>query len=144
MNTLADLIEQWASRVNLTDWQRQANRYKNRCVYILESKGFYKIGKTQNLSVRIKSLQVGNPFGLNIAHVIFTDYHTKVERALHLIFGDSHTGNEWFNLSLKEISTIKSMDVEGILSWANSLRPVSQVQPETPKDQMTFNWKEQA
>lgn len=139
MTTFEDLIEQWARRTNMTDWKRQARKHQNQCVYILECKGVYKIGKTGDLNVRMKSLQIGNPFGMHIAHVIFTEDNSKVEHALHQIFADSRARDEWFNLSFRDIAVIKSMSIQQILSAADGRKP-AEVQPDVDRDQLSFDW----
>lgn len=137
---VVELVEQWARNANVADWRSNAKQHQNQCVYILECRGVYKIGKTGDLNGRMKGLQVGNPFEMRIVHIIFTEHNTKVEQALHCIFADSRAQNEWFNLGLRDVATIKSMTVEQILSAAEALKP----KPETPTqinpDQMSFDW----
>lgn len=141
MTSLEDLIGQWASRANVTDWQRQAKKHKHRCVYILESRGVYKIGRTENLPKRIKSLQVGNPFGLQIAHVIFTEEYIKVEQALHTIFAHDRANNEWFSLGMRDLAVLRSISVPLIFQWADSLKKHEpEAQADDPRDQMAFDW----
>lgn len=138
---IEDLIGQWASRAHITDWQQESRKHRHRCVYVLECRGSYKIGRTENLPKRMKSLQVGNPFPMTLAHVIFTEEYIKVEQALHSIFEHSRTSNEWFSLSLRDLATVRSMSVQMIFQWADSLKtPESDPQPDIPKDQMTFDW----
>jgi hypothetical protein len=140
MTAFEDLIGQWASRANVADWQRQAKKHKHRCVYVLECKGVFKIGKTGDLNKRMKSLQVANPFDMKIAHVIFTEDHHKVEQALHLIFAESRERDEWFNLGIRDLAAIKSMTVQQILRTAEGLKAKPEAQPIIPADQMTFKW----
>lgn len=110
---------------------------KYRCVYILECKGLFKIGKTDNLSGRVKALEIGNPFPVQVAHVIYTDDYHKVEKALHQIFDTSHERGEWFNLSARELAAVKSMSVEQILNVAENMKPdLAPPEPTVPPGQM--------
>jgi len=141
MATFEDLVEQWARRANVSNWQQQAKKVQHRCVYVLECKGVYKIGKTGDLNKRMKALQTANPFGMQVAHVIFTEDHHKVEQALHLIFSNSREANEWFNLSIRDLAAMKSMSVDQILRAAESLKPKPEAQPQdVDPNQMKFDW----
>ena len=104
-----DLFGAAVPKANVADWLQQARQHKHRCVYILECKSSYKIGRTENLTKRLKSLQIGNPFAMKIAHVIFTEEHVKVEQALHRIFLAARTRDEWFSLSLRDLAVLRSM-----------------------------------
>ncbi len=137
---LRNMLEEWARRCNISNWKQQARTHKNCCVYIIECRGSYKIGKTGDINKRMKSLQTANPFPMQIVHVIFTENHHAVEQALHLIFADSREVNEWFNLSLREIAGIKSWSVETILVMAKSRKPKEVIEPVVPPDQMSFGW----
>jgi hypothetical protein len=136
--TLFELIGNWAERTYVADWQYQAGKAQHRCVYILECRGFYKIGKTANLNARLKNLQTTNPFEVRIAHVVFTNDHTQVESALHEIFAENRTVGEWFNLGLRDLAKIKSMSVQEILNAAKHLSATEPIQPHTPPGQMSF------
>ena len=135
-----DLIGRWASRAHVANWRAESKKHKHRCVYVLECKGSYKIGMTGDLEKRMKGIQAANPFGVQLAHVIFTEDHSKVEKALHEIFAVSRENNEWFNLSLRDLAGIKSMFVQQILHAAEQLKPKVAPEPTIPPDQMTFKW----
>ncbi len=137
MDNFRDLLEQWARGV---DRQELARKNKNRCVYILECRGLYKIGKTGDLQKRTKSMQTANPFPMQLMHVIFTERHDQVEHALHLIFAENRERDEWFNLGLRDLAAIKSWSMQQILDIARSRMPKESNEPVIPPDQMTFNW----
>lgn len=136
--TLFELIDGWADRAYVADWQYQASKTKQRCVYILECRGFYKIGKTADLNTRLKNVQTTNPFDVQVAHAIFTENHSQVESALHELFAESRTTGEWFNLGLRDLARIRSMSVPEILSAAAQLRPAEVTRATVPPGQMTF------
>lgn len=93
----------------------------NLCVYILECQGFYKIGKSGHLKHRLNQMQIANPYKLNLIHTIPTDDHTKVERALHIIFADNQLSGEWYKLDQNDIADIKAFSVQDILSRARNI-----------------------
>lgn len=139
--TLFELLDAWASRTHFSNWRKEAVKSQSRCVYVLECRGFYKIGKTADLTSRMKSLQSTNPFEVQIAHVIFTNDHSQVESALHEIFTESRTTGEWFKLGMRDLAKIKSMSVQEILMAAEALRPKPEIKPqEVDPNQMTFGW----
>ena len=114
---------------------------KYRCVYALECKGLYKIGKTDDLEKRVKSLETGNPFPMQVVHVIFTEQYHQVEGALHQMFAADRAKNEWFSLSVKDLAAIRSMSVEQILNTAQSMKPpATPSEPTVPPGQETFDW----
>jgi len=141
VTTFEGLLEQWARRANVANWQQEAKKHKHRCVYVLECKGSYKIGMTSDLPKRMKAIQAVNPFGITLAHVIFTENHYQVEQALHRIFADSRGNNEWFELSIRDLAVIKSMSVDQILRAAEALKPKVEPQPQdVDPNQMKFDW----
>lgn len=131
---------------NLKELKREISErseyHRSDCVYILKCRELYKIGRTGDLANRIKSLRTGNPFEIQIIHTITsTGNISKIEEALHLIFSDSRTQGEWFNLSLRDLARIKSMSVQGILSEGARIKAAQHVAgQETDPNQMTFEW----
>jgi hypothetical protein len=121
--TFEDLINQWADVPHVIEWKRQLKQRKHCCVYLLECRGLYKIGRTENLRKRFKSIQVGNPFSIRIAHLIFTGDYIKVEQALHTIFANKRVRDEWFSLSVRDLAVLRAMSAPMILEWATSLKP---------------------
>lgn len=88
-------------------------------IYLIESSGFYKIGKSNDISKRLSSLRTGNP---NEMVVVCTYYPTnssldKLERDLHEKFAESRTTGEWF----KKDFTIEQF-IEECLSFNNKGR----------------------
>lgn len=81
-------------------------------IYLIECKGYYKIGKTScSINDRLASLQTGNPFPLNvIANIVRTD-SSGLELYLHNKFRHKRVRGEWFNLSNSDIEYIKNLSV---------------------------------
>ena len=80
----------------------------------------YKIGRTnQNIEERMRNLQTGNPNELTLISYYETKYPIMLEKMLHIKFKSKNILNEWFDLSIDEISkfqeTCKSLE-ETILS----------------------------
>ena len=69
------------------------------CVYIIESDGCIKIGKTKNIAQRINTLrnQSGRKF-LRFCHTEQCKNYGEIEIAMHKEFSESRTVGEWFNI----------------------------------------------
>ncbi len=133
-----DFLKSWLNNAHPSNIP---DRKKNACVYILECRGLYKIGRTNNLEERLKSLQTSNPFDIQVMHLIFTRDTVQVEEALHLIFAGNRTQGEWFNLGLRGVAQIKSMSVQDILDLGAQLKPKPEEgKPYIDPDQMGFDW----
>jgi hypothetical protein len=69
-------------------------------IYIIESKNsVYKIGTAGNVYERMRQLQCGNPYKLNIFGMFKTCNHIKVEQKIHEILKEYRTHGEWFELN---------------------------------------------
>ena len=78
-------------------------------VYLLKANNFYKIGITKNkVSNRVRGLQTGCPFKIEIFDTFETRNDLAVENALHKIFRDKGTWGEWFELSNEDIEKLYS------------------------------------
>lgn len=76
-------------------------------VYLIcdSSNEYYKIGVTTGkIEKRIKQLQTGNGTELFVRCYFQTKYPFKLEKLLHVRFGDKRVLNEWFELSLEDIT----------------------------------------
>ena len=72
----------------------------DRCIYIIQSGEFVKIGITDddNMTKRLQMLQIGNPVKLKmLAYLPMLD-PAGTEKALHLAFARYHVRGEWFKL----------------------------------------------
>ncbi len=72
--------------------------------YIIKSQDYYKIGKTSNLSMRLKSFDTHCPH-FDLVKVINDD----VERILHNYFSDKRMKLEWFKLDEIDLSSIDNI-----------------------------------
>lgn len=77
-------------------------------LYIMESKqadvSFYKIGVTNNLDKRLKSIRTGNPNKVNYIYTELNKDAYKLERWLHAQFSKKRLEGEWFtSITVKEI-----------------------------------------
>jgi len=77
-------------------------------VYIVEGEGYFKIGCTNDLSKRIKSLTVKAPFDLIVHLVIPSLDMYRTESVLHRRFAHKRRRGEWFNLQQGDIEDIRS------------------------------------
>ena len=78
-------------------------------VYLLKANNFYKIGITKNkVSNRVKGLQTGCPFKIEIFDTFETRNDLAVENALHKIFRNKGTYGEWFELLNEDIEKLYS------------------------------------
>lgn len=71
--------------------------------YILKdvSTGYYKIGKSNNISKRFNALSCGN-ISLKVAAYIYKD----IEKELHLKYRVNRIKNEWFCFTDEEFNNI--------------------------------------
>lgn len=84
---------------------------KTNKIYILSSfdgvKTNIKIGITNNIEKRLKSIRTGNPNKVELEHIEEIPNHINIrdfENWLHSIFGNNRMEGEWFsNLTVKEV-----------------------------------------
>lgn len=84
-------------------------------IYVITNRARYKIGKTTNLSQRLKGLQTSNPDPLEIVFECEVRGYDIVEKLLHEKYADKRTGGEWFNLSEIDIQEIRDFLEEYII-----------------------------
>jgi hypothetical protein len=75
----------------------QKIKAKTLCVYFIEGSGLIKIGYTENLRIRLASLQTGSPVKLNLLASIPGDKLKETE--LHTRFAADRRHGEWFAFS---------------------------------------------
>lgn len=73
-------------------------------IYLIkcEDSDNYKIGFSSNPEKRLKELQVGHPFKLNIISTYDSIYYNEIENSLHNKYGYTKKTGEWFTLSLED------------------------------------------
>lgn len=72
-------------------------------VYLIHDGTYYKIGKTKNVSTRLKSLQTSSPNKLNVVAAFETksQRHMDIlEKLLHEHFENNRLSGEWFDISI--------------------------------------------
>lgn len=60
---------------------------------------FYKIGKSNDPTSRLASMQTASPYKLKLLHTFKADNATAAEEELHTIFHNQRQQGEWFKLS---------------------------------------------
>lgn len=76
--------------------QRYANVKPDGYVYVLEAGPFYKIGRTKDLSSRIKTLSIQLPFPVKCIAAFPCEDTAAAERELHERFSEHRANGEWF------------------------------------------------
>jgi hypothetical protein len=77
--------------------KKRKEKFSKSIVYFIKTGNFIKIGKTNNLFCRIRSIRVDNPYKIELLGYIENNEHT--EKELHWKFREYHKKGEWFYLS---------------------------------------------
>ena len=78
-------------------------------VYLLCDGERFKIGMTKGkIEKRIAELQTGNPNEIWVHSYYETMYPYKIEKMLHARHVASNVKNEWFDLSVTEVTNFKN------------------------------------
>lgn len=91
-------------------------------VYLLKSAHYYKIGKSEDVEARIKSLQTSTPHKIQLIHKFRTNEDNEAESLLHKVFKNKGMrSGEWFNLTGIDIYFICSITgfEDGSFTWSN-------------------------
>lgn len=75
-------------------------------IYLLESNGYYKLGRASNLQSRLNSIQVGNPMPVRLLSRAYSFYPEKDEKVMHQMFKDFKVRGEWYKLPKPLVSSI--------------------------------------
>ena len=100
-------------------------------LYIITSEGhpdYYKIGVSDRPFERLKDMQTGNPFILQIIHLIETDDMYRLETYIHRVLKQYQFREEWYKLPdklniLYGFTAIKGMF--GFVTFTNMLGIIS-------------------
>lgn len=82
--------------------------------------GPVKVGITNNVGSRLKSLQTGCPFPLKIVHIFAIpdrDIARGAEQAFHTVLKKHRMSGEWFDLSPKDAVEFMCLNLEAMLRW---------------------------
>lgn len=82
-------------------------------VYVLETKGAYKVGISKNPDQRHQSIQVGCPFEVRFVYARQLEFAKTTERALHEYLEDCKIRGEWYLLSAQQVDDVINK-IEGI------------------------------
>lgn len=93
--------------------QRQRVKYerkpKSGYIYLLsQNDGTYKIGRSQNVKNRLKSIKYNTPSAI-LEYRFPADDMTEAEREIHQNFQAKALGSEWFDLSHEDVLNIKAI-----------------------------------
>jgi hypothetical protein len=69
--------------------------------------GIYKIGITNDIEFRIKSMQTGCPFKLFAYKAYLNENPLGIEQSLHSFFSKKRLEGEWFKLSYVDLNYIE-------------------------------------
>lgn len=72
-------------------------------VYMLQSGNFFKIGRSDSIERRLKSISVAMPHAVELIHTIKTDDMVGIELYWHRRFKAHRLNGEWFDLPKQEI-----------------------------------------
>ena len=92
-------------------------------IYIMEDRGRYKIGKTNNIANRMKEARTWLPEIVLIGHKPFWSV-SEIEKQLHLGFSFGWKGGEWFEF---EFESDLQLLIEGFLAFSDSNRDMNSV-----------------
>lgn len=79
-------------------------------VYLVESRGRFKIGQSKHPFKRLKSLTTGSPDSMRIVHSFRSLLYKFIEQQLHMKFASKRIRGEWFLLEPADVDYIKSLD----------------------------------
>ena len=75
-------------------------------VYIIESSGLFKIGKSTQVAKRLKGFNTTLPQDVIVHKVIASDDITELEKSLHVRFCKYHVKGEWYAISIEDVNSI--------------------------------------
>lgn len=82
-------------------------------IYLLEShNNEHKIGITNNLDKRIKTLNTGTANNLILLKSFKTNFGFKLEKIIHKTFLEKKINREWFKLSINDINNFEQLCID--------------------------------
>jgi len=85
---------------------------KNKVGYVYlvgADNGFYKIGRTVNVTNRVTEFGIKIPMRTWLEHSFSSEQYDTAEIKLHELFSQKRDHGEWFNLSPEDVEYIKSI-----------------------------------
>lgn len=87
----------------------------NRFIYIIkcyDDELYYKIGITNDIDKRLKTLKTGNNNELEVIFLFQSEYASKVESKIHFLYKNKRVKGEWFLFNDEEIEEVKMKIIE--------------------------------
>ena len=78
-------------------------------LYVISCGDYCKIGTTKNLTERVRTMQAGNPYPLEI--VYYGVGEGELEEHWHNYFKDKHHTGEWYMLDAVDVLKIKGCEI---------------------------------
>ena len=78
-------------------------------VYLIQCEKYHKIGIAYRLDQRLRGLQTGNPFKLDLKASVLVDDARALETQLHQNYSLNRTQGEWFELTDNDVQGIIKM-----------------------------------
>ena len=98
--------------------QKERSRKRTGFIYLIRSNtGHYKIGRTTNLDLRIKSYSREYPIKTKVIHSFKCDDYVNIDSYLLRKFQNKQLQGEWFDLSDSDIEWIKNLDGDIVNEW---------------------------
>ena len=80
-------------------------------VYLVKSgDGYYKIGRSKNVKVRMRDFGLQLPFPFEVIHTIPAKDMYRSEDNLHKRFAHCRLNGEWFSLTKEDVAAISSIE----------------------------------
>lgn len=139
--TIKTMVNEFESNVEFPDVrERELERYRSIreslkafkgpgaqtwIVYVLRCQGYVKIGRTKkDVTERLRNLQIGNPWTIEVVNSFLTVARDEVEAALHFRFARYQHRNEWYALPVEEEALICSLTEGNYREKLGDLCPV--------------------
>jgi len=85
-------------------WKLNTDNVTNIYVMLNKQNGYYKIGRSNNVAVRERTLQAQEP---DIQLIHYFHCEKSLEKNLHKCFSEKRLRGEWFALSLEDVEFLK-------------------------------------
>ena len=82
-------------------------------VYVLECRGYYKIGFSNDPRKRCKKLGTGSPVPIRVVYKLRTPFYREIEQTIHTRLHGKRRRGEWFLLDESDLDYIRDIDWDG-------------------------------